>query len=175
MIHANSCRIEQRVRNCAGGCGHNFFAGAGGPLVHPLNYNRSDFLRFVKSKDRIAVPVEARDVGLIMKIAALVDDLFFSSKISEVARQTGSTLAFCRSAASVPPDADRICVDLNASTFDPVDAIRRLAASHKAPITAYLSHVQTELAQQAAAAGAGEVLPRSVFVQRLPTLFRPES
>jgi CheY-like chemotaxis protein len=106
-----------------------------------------------------------------MKIAALIDDLFFSSKISEVAKQTGASVVFCRSAESVPPDADRILLDLNASAFDAVEAIRGLAKSHKAPITAYLSHVQTELAERAAAAGATEVLPRSTFVQRLPALF----
>jgi hypothetical protein len=32
---------------------------------------------------------------------------------------------------------------------------------------AFLSHVQTELAAQARAAGATEVLPRSVFTQNL--------
>ena len=107
-----------------------------------------------------------------MKIAALVDDLFFSSKIAEVARQTGGEVVFCRTADAVPADADRICVDLNASAFDALEAIRRLTSTHKAPITAYLSHVQTELAQRAAACGA-EVLPRSAFVHRLPSLFAP--
>lgn len=107
-----------------------------------------------------------------MKIAALIDDLFFSSKLSEVARQTGASVVFCRSADAVPADADRICVDLNASSFDPLEALRQLASSRKAPITAYLSHVQTELAQHASEAGAAEVLPRSVFVQRLPAMFR---
>jgi DNA-binding NarL/FixJ family response regulator len=107
-----------------------------------------------------------------MKIAALVDDLFFKSKIAEVARQTGAAVVFCQSAESVPPDADRICVDLNAGTFDALDAIRVLASTHKAPVIAYLSHVQTELARQAAAAGAREVMPRSAFVQRLPLLLK---
>jgi CheY-like chemotaxis protein len=105
-----------------------------------------------------------------MKIAALIDDLFFSSKISEVAKQTGASVVFCRRAESVPPDADRILVDLNASAFDAVEAIRRLATSHKAPITAYFSHLQAELAQRAVDAGVTEVLPRSAFVQRLPAL-----
>jgi len=105
-----------------------------------------------------------------MKVAALVDDLFFSSKISEVAKHAGATVAFCRSAESVPSDADRICVDLNATSFDAVEAVRWLAANHRAPITAYLSHVQTELGRRAVEAGAAEVLPRSAFVQQLPML-----
>src|SRR5437773_10433763 len=105
-----------------------------------------------------------------MKIAALVDDMFFSSKISATARQTGSEIVFCRSAEAVPADAGRICVDLNATTFDPVAEIEKLRTNHPAPIVAYLSHVQAELKRRAQEAGAGEVLPRSAFVQRLPQL-----
>jgi hypothetical protein len=104
-----------------------------------------------------------------MKVAALVDDLFFSSKISETARQVGCEIVFCRSAEAVPPDAARICVDLNASSFDAVSEIQKLKRVHSAPIVAYLSHVQVDLKRRAEEAGA-EVLPRSLFVQRLPEL-----
>jgi hypothetical protein len=105
-----------------------------------------------------------------MKVAALVDDIFFSSKISETARQVGSETVFCRSAEAVPPDAARICVDLNANTFDAVAEIQKLRRVHSAPIVAYLSHVQVDLKRRAEEAGAAEVLPRSMFVQRLPEL-----
>ena len=110
-----------------------------------------------------------------MKIAALVDDLLFSSKIAEVARQVGATVVFCKSPGSVPLDVDRICVDLNATGFDALEAVKWLVLNHRAPITTYLSHVQTELARQAEAAGASEVLSRSVFVQRLLTLLSPDA
>jgi len=105
-----------------------------------------------------------------MKIAVLVDDLFFSSKISETAKQVGSEIVFCRSAEAVPPDAARICVDLNANTFDAVTEIEKLKRVHSAPIMAYLSHVQVDLKRRAEDAGAEEVMPRSAFVQRLPEL-----
>ena len=105
-----------------------------------------------------------------MKVAAFVDDLFFSSKISATARETGAEIVFCRSAAVAPRDADRICIDLNAGSFDAIAEIRALKASHPAPVIAYLSHVQTALQRQAQEAGADEVLPRSLFVQRLPEL-----
>ncbi len=105
-----------------------------------------------------------------MKIAALVDDLFFSSKISSTAKELGSEVVFCRSAEKVPSDADRICVDLNAMSFDAVAEIKKLRATHKASVLAFLSHVQVELKQRAEEAGAAEVMPRSVFVQRLPEL-----
>src|SRR5206468_3502127 len=84
-----------------------------------------------------------------MKIAVLVDDLFFSSKISATAKQAGSEIVVCRSAESVPPDAGRVCVDLNASTFDPIAEVRKLKAAHSAPIVAYLSHVQVDLKRKA--------------------------
>jgi DNA-binding NarL/FixJ family response regulator len=105
-----------------------------------------------------------------MKIAALVDDLFFSSKIAATAKQAGSEVVFCRSAEAAPPDAGRICVDLNATTFDAIAEIVKLKATHSAPIVAYLSHVQADLKRRAEEAGADTVLPRSAFVERLPAL-----
>jgi hypothetical protein len=105
-----------------------------------------------------------------MKIAALVDDLFFSSKMSETAKQVGSDIVFCRSAEAVPPDAGRICVDLNANTFDAIAEIAKLKSRHSAPIVAFLSHVRVDLKRRAEAAGAGEIMPRSAFAQRLPEL-----
>lgn len=105
-----------------------------------------------------------------MKIAALVDDLFFTSKISATAKQAGAEVVFCRSAENVPADAGRICVDLNASMFDPINEIRKIKATRAAPIVAYLSHVQVDLKRRAEEAGADEVIPRSMFVQRLPEL-----
>jgi len=102
-----------------------------------------------------------------MKVAVLVDDLFFSSKISASSKHVGAEVVFCRTAAGVPPDVGRICVDLNASTFDAVEEIRKLKASHSVPILAYVSHVQTDLKRRAEEAGASEVMARSTFVERL--------
>jgi hypothetical protein len=105
-----------------------------------------------------------------MKTAVLVDDLIFSSKISAVAKQVNAQVVFCRSAESVPPDATRICVDLNAATFDAIAEIRKLKTTRGAPIFAYVSHVQVELKKKAEEAGATEVMPRSAFVQRLAAI-----
>ncbi|PYS31783.1 MAG: response regulator [Acidobacteria bacterium] len=105
-----------------------------------------------------------------MKIAVLIDDLFFSSKISATAQHVGSEVVLCRTAEGVPPDAARICVDLNASTFDPIEEIRKLKAGHSRPIVAFLSHVQVDLKRKAEEAGADEVMPRSAFAQRLPEI-----
>ena len=105
-----------------------------------------------------------------MKIAALVDDLFFSTKISSAAKQLGTEVVFCRSAEAMPSDAARICVDLNASSFDAITEIKKVRAASQAPVLAFFSHVQVELKRKAEEAGATEVMPRSTFVQRLPEL-----
>jgi len=102
-----------------------------------------------------------------MKIAVLVDDLFFSSKISATAKLVGSEIVFSRTAESVPADVGRICVDLNAATFNPVEEIRKLKTTHSAPVVAYLSHVQVDLKRKAEEAGANEVMARAAFAQRL--------
>ena len=78
----------------------------------------------------------------------------FSSKISETAKQVGAQIVFCRSAEGVPSDATRICVDLNATTFDALAEIRKLKSKRGAPIFAYLSHVQVDLKKQAEEAGS---------------------
>ena len=107
-----------------------------------------------------------------MKVAALIDDLFFVGKVRGVAQELGTELTICRSADAVPADADRVFVDLNASTFDPVAEITKLSARPSRPVIAFVSHVQVELRNRAEQAGATEVLPRSAFVQRLPELLR---
>ena len=105
-----------------------------------------------------------------MKIAALVDDLMFSTKISSTAKELGAEVVFCRSAEMVPSEAARVFVDLNALSFDAVNEIKKIRATHNAPVFAFVSHVQVALKRKAEEAGAAEVMPRSAFVQRLPEL-----
>jgi DNA-binding NarL/FixJ family response regulator len=109
-----------------------------------------------------------------MKAAALMDDLFFSSKISAVARERGVPLAVGRSAESVPADATLVFVDLDAASFDAVAAIEQLKTGRSVKVVAFVAHVHVELKQRAEQAGADIVLPRSLFVQRLPELINNE-
>ena len=61
-------------------------------------------------------------------------------------------------------------VDLNAKGH-PVEAVARLrAAGNCVRVVAFLSHVQTGLAERARAAGCDEVLPRSSFTQNLAAI-----
>jgi CheY-like chemotaxis protein len=105
-------------------------------------------------------------------VLALVDDLFFQAKMTETARRVGVALqtvasgdALVSAAAAQAPRL--VLVDLNARQ-GPLEAVTRLRASGNAqPIVGFLSHVQTELAEQARAAGCQDVLPRSKFTAEL--------
>lgn len=118
------------------------------------------------------------------KVLLLVDDLFFRAKIAETARHTGVELESANSVealvekalgtsgaagdANQPPSL--ILLDLNAKG-NPVDAVSRLrAAGNQTPVVAFLSHVQTELAERARSAGCAEILPRSIFTQNLAAI-----
>ena len=105
------------------------------------------------------------------RVVALMDDLFFQMKVAETAKLLGVEFKVAGNgevlAAMSEPPTKLVIVDLNARS-DPVATIARLRATQKElPVIAFLSHVQTELAAQAKAAGSTEVLPRSVFTQNL--------
>lgn len=102
-----------------------------------------------------------------MIFAAFIDDLFFTSKVSAEVQETHSTVVYCRSLSEMPPNPAGIIVDLNASTFAPIDVITQLKALTTAPILAFVAHVQVELRNQAERAGADRVVPRSALVQEL--------
>jgi len=115
---------------------------------------------------------------------ALIDDLFFLAKVHETAKITGVTLEtsstgeqLLKSAAANP--SALILVDLNARQ-GALEAVERLCASNSAAngqgnprrVIAFLSHVQTDLAERARAAGCAEVIPRSKFTQNLAEILR---
>lgn len=117
-------------------------------------------------------------------VLALVDDIFFQAKISETARKLGVTLKTVSTgtalvnalnpapegASSDPPRL--VVVDLNARQ-GAVEAIEQLQRSgNPIPIIGFLSHVQTELAARAHAAGCKQVMPRSSFTANLSEILR---
>src|SRR5271154_4745900 len=94
------------------------------------------------------------------QVLALVDDLFFQAKILETAKQLGIAVRTSTTSdallAEIAKDAPKlVIVDLNAPGV---------------PLIAFLSHVQTELAQQARTAGCTQVMPRSQFTRELATI-----
>lgn len=111
---------------------------------------------------------------------ALIDDLFFLAKVRETAKHAGISLetastgdALLQSAAAHP--AALVLVDLNARA-GALDAVERLCAANGAGnprrVIAFLSHVQTELAERARLAGCTDVMPRSKFTQNLADILR---
>ncbi len=117
------------------------------------------------------------EVGNTMAtVVALVDDLFFQAKMVETARQVGVELKTVTTgdalvAAAQQSSAALLIVDLNARG-GAVDALEQLhAAGNQRPVIAFLSHVQTELAERARGAGCQQVLPRSRFAQNLAAIF----
>jgi len=112
-------------------------------------------------------------------VLALVDDLFFQARLAETARKLGVTLKTVSTGAAlvktlevapdgVPGDLPRlVIVDLNARQ-GAVEAIEQLQrSSNPIPVIGFLSHVQTELAERARAAGCKQVMPRSSFTANL--------
>jgi len=108
-------------------------------------------------------------------VVALIDDLFFQVKVAETAKHLGIDLRVCGTPEALLSEIARqspglIVVDLNARS-NPLTAIEGLPpAAREIPLVAFLSHVQTDLANQARSAGCREVMPRSVFTRDLATI-----
>ena len=110
------------------------------------------------------------------RVAALIDDLFFQLKVAETAKQLGIEFKVASNPDALftllEPPTKLVIVDLN-SRNQPVATIERLRATQKElRVVAFLSHVQTELAAQARAAGCLEEMPRSVFTQNLAAILQ---
>lgn len=107
-------------------------------------------------------------------IVALVSDLIFESRIRGTAGHCGAAVAVVRTADALIAQASgarSVLIDLDAPGLDSVATIQRLKAEPNGPrIVGFVSHVHVELRRAALAAGADEVLPRSVFVERLPSM-----
>jgi PleD family two-component response regulator len=116
------------------------------------------------------------------RILAVVNDLFFSVKLTEAAKRNGLTLEFVKEGKSVLEKAgdkpSLIIFDLN---FDDVQPLKLISELKSKPLTkgisliGYLSHIQADLKQQAQAAGCDMVMARSAFSQNLPLIFKRHS
>lgn len=108
------------------------------------------------------------------KVIALMDDLFFQMKLAETAKQLGVEVKVAANGEALmglmASEPKLVIVDLNARS-QPIQTIERLRLAWKdIRVVGFLSHVQTDLAAQAQAAGCDEVLPRSSFTQSLSTI-----
>jgi CheY-like chemotaxis protein len=114
----------------------------------------------------------------VSTIIAIVDDLFFASKIRGTAEQVGTRVQFVKSIpAAIEKARDEvpnlIIADLNAGCCDAVELARALKSDDSltgVPLLGFFSHIQTELQQAAIAAGYDRVMPRSAFTKNLPAI-----
>ena len=103
-----------------------------------------------------------------------MDDLFFQMKVAETAKHLGLELKVAANGDALLTLLESapklVIVDLNARS-QPIQVIERVRASKNGVrMVAFLSHVQTDLAAQARAAGCDEVMPRSTFTQNLAAI-----
>ena len=111
-------------------------------------------------------------------VLVAVDDLFFSSKITETAKHLGIPLLFARSqdeviARALTEKPALLIVDLNSTRCQPVETILQIkedADLRHIPVVGFLSHIQADLKIKATMAGCDRVLPRSVFTIHLPEI-----
>ena len=113
------------------------------------------------------------------RILAVVDDLFFASKIGETAKRAGVTVEFAKTEQAVIELASHhpslIIVDLNLSSLKPLALVAKLKSHpdlQQASVLGFLSHVQGELKQKVHKAGCDIVLARSSFSQNLPQILK---
>jgi PleD family two-component response regulator len=112
------------------------------------------------------------------RVIAVVDDMFFTSKIRAVAEAVDIEISFPRTKEVLVAKAretrpDLILVDLHNQRVEPTELATHLKSDEELrsiPLLGFFSHVQTELQRNALAAGFDRVLPRSAFVRDLPQI-----
>jgi PleD family two-component response regulator len=108
-------------------------------------------------------------------IIAIVDDMFFKSKIRAVAEAVGTEISFPRNKDALFQKAREtkpqlIIVDLHNQKIEPASLANELKTDEELraiPLLGFFSHVETELQRNALAAGFDQVIPRSVFARDL--------
>lgn len=109
-------------------------------------------------------------------VHALLDDLFFQSRIEATAEAAGVRVLVSRTPDELIDRLDAsggagVLVDLALGGADPAAAIRALKQRADPPaVVAWGSHVDAAALDAARAAGADRVLARSAFTRRLPDL-----
>ena len=108
-------------------------------------------------------------------ILAVVDDMFFVSKIRATAEALAVDIAFPRTnealmAKVADKKPDMIVVDLHNQKFDPIELARQLKSREELSgvlLLGFFSHVNADLHRAALGAGYDQVIPRSVFSRDL--------
>jgi PleD family two-component response regulator len=119
---------------------------------------------------------------MIRIATAVVNDMFFISKIRETAKALGMIVNFPRNLdalrTTIAEDLPAlILVDLHHQNLDPLQLATELKANETVkhiPLLGFFSHVQVDLQRQAVEAGYDEVIPRSIFFRDLAKILSGE-
>ncbi|HBY62131.1 MAG TPA: response regulator [Solibacterales bacterium] len=113
------------------------------------------------------------------RILAVVEDLFFTVKISDAAKRTGLEVEFVKSEKDAIEKGKLkpllIILDLNFAAAAPLKIIGKLKSSAETKgisLMGFVSHVQGDLKQQAHEAGCNMVMARSAFSQNLQQILK---
>jgi CheY-like chemotaxis protein len=144
---------------------------AGRSSVHREYIDGSRHRQRIGSDAPIAIMIAVMTPAAIL----LSDDLIFTSRISGTGRDLGLNVIAARSQTALLDVAVRqpptcVIVDLAFPALDVPALIAGLGQlPHRPRVVAYGSHVDTASLKAARAAGCDVVLPRSKFVEDLPT------
>jgi CheY-like chemotaxis protein len=119
---------------------------------------------------------------MIRIATAVVDDMFFISKIRETAKALGVIVSFPRNLdalrATIAEDLPAlILVDLHHQNIDALQVATELKGNESlkhVPLLGFFSHVQVDLQRQAVEAGYDQVIPRSIFFRDLAKILSGE-
>ena len=116
------------------------------------------------------------------KIVAVLDDLMFTVKISDIAKRTGLAVEFVKTEKDAVEAAKQnpllMIIDLNMHAVDPLELMRTLKAdpaTNGISLIGFVSHVDGELKQKAHDTGCDMVMARSAFSQNLPLILKRHS
>lgn len=116
------------------------------------------------------------------RIVAVLDDLMFTVKINEAAKQAGFDVSFVKTEDAlfelVKNKPALIILDLNTNAVPVLEIAKKLKSSPDTKaisLIAYLSHIQVELKQKAQETGIDMVMARSAFSSNLPMILKRHS
>lgn len=112
-----------------------------------------------------------------MVVVIGVTDLFFQSKIIEVAHHVAGDIVLASTQDAVLQTArelhpTHVILDLNEQKFDAIETIKKLKQLVPVPVVGFVSHVQRDVMARAKSAGCDTILAREVFVKKLPELLQ---
>ncbi len=117
------------------------------------------------------------------RVIAVVDDIFFGSKIKEAANQAGVELEIVKNKDGLKESLSSrlpklIIFDLNSNKLKPLALLKELKSSSelaKVTTMGYLPHVEGQLKKDAAEAGCDVVMPRSRFSREISAILKKYS